>query len=231
MQSNEKQIVDLKNRASFCCLNFDITYLEICDFEIKRECNVYYLVLQLIKVAINMNRLFSLFLFLFIFFQSLKAQEAQFPIVKDFGGIYEIPEATVLPDFDGTYKIVIDVVSGLSEADHLSPSLNNVARLMNLHGLGGVRRDQMQIVLAIHGDATTAILNNGAYRKRFQVDNPNLKLIEALKNAGVKLAVCGQSLLAHQIEPSTVTEEVEIALSMLTTVTTYQMSGYAFLRF
>jgi len=50
---------------------------------------------------------FSLLLILFIGI-SLKAQEAQFPIVKEFGGIYEIPNA-VNPEISEEYKVVVDL--------------------------------------------------------------------------------------------------------------------------
>jgi intracellular sulfur oxidation DsrE/DsrF family protein len=63
------------------------------------------------------------------------------------------------------------------------------------------------------------------------VNNPNIDLIKSLKAAGVKLTVCGQSLLARKVAPGQVLEEVDIATSMLTTVTTYQLKGYAFLKF
>lgn len=165
------------------------------------------------------------------FFYSTTAQDAKYPIVTDFGGIYEIPEATVKPDPDQAYHIVIDVVSGPSTPDKLNPALNNVARMLNLHGLGGVKAENLHVVLAIHGQATESVINNEAYQALFQVDNPNLALIDALDRAGVRMAVCGQSLLGKNIQTSVVNSKIEIALSMLTTVTTYQLMGYGLLRF
>ena len=168
---------------------------------------------------------------LFYFFCSPMAQEAKYPIVADFGGIYEIPEATVKPYHDQVYRIVIDVVSGPSSPDKLNPALNNVARMLNLHGLGGVKAENLNVVLAIHGQATESVINNEAYQRLFQVDNPNLPLIDALDRAGVRMTVCGQSLLGKNIATSVVNSKIEIALSMLTTVTTYQLMGYGLLRF
>ncbi|MCB0667996.1 MAG: DsrE family protein [Saprospiraceae bacterium] len=168
---------------------------------------------------------------IFCQFYSLSGQEAQYPIVKEYGGIYKIEKATVLPDNNLDYRIVIDIVSGPDSPEQLNPALNNVARLMNLHGLGGIQPGKIEIVLAIHGKATVAVVDNDAYLKRFNVDNPNLGLIDHLKKAGVKLTVCGQSLLGSEIDPAEVNPDVEIALSMLTTVTTYQLRGFAFLRF
>ncbi|MCB0685962.1 MAG: DsrE family protein [Saprospiraceae bacterium] len=178
-----------------------------------------------------MNSILTFFLLFVIFFQVSSAQQAQFPVIKDFGGIYEIPSATMVPDAKLDYHIIIDVFSGPESADQINPALNNVARMINLHALGGVPPAQIDVVLAIHGDATVAVLNDDAYRERFQMANPNLPLIEALSKAGVRLTVCGQSLLGRKIDVKEVTDQIEIALSMLTTVTTHQLKGYAFLRF
>jgi intracellular sulfur oxidation DsrE/DsrF family protein len=89
----------------------------------------------------------------------------------------------------------------------------------------------MEVVLAIHGDANDAVMDNKSYFDRYKVDNPNIQLIKSLKSAGVKLTVCGQSLISKSVIPSQVLDEVEIATSMLTTVTTYQLNGYVFLSF
>ena len=67
--------------------------------------------------------------------------------------------------------------------------------------------------------------------RKFGIDNPNIDLIKELKDSGVKLTVCGQSLIARDVKPDEVVEEVEIATSMLTVVTTYQLLGYAVLKF
>ena len=89
----------------------------------------------------------------------------------------------------------------------------------------------MDVVLAIHGSATYSVMDNGLLKRKFGVDNPNLPLIKELKEAGVKLTVCGQSLISRDVPAKRVTDEVEIATSMLTTVTTHQLKGYALLKF
>ena len=63
------------------------------------------------------------------------------------------------------------------------------------------------------------------------IKNPNLPLIIALKEAGVKLTICGQSLIGREIDLEEVNENVEVATSMLTTVTTYQLKGYTLFNF
>lgn len=158
------------------------------------------------------------------------AQKKINPVIKGFGGIYDIQNATVKPDQE-EYNIVIDVVTRKGDEKSIAFSLINVARLINLHAVGGVSPENINVVLAIHGPMTYTILNNDAYRKRFEVDNPNIELIKSLKNSGVKITVCGQSMIGREVSSNEILQEVDIATSMLTTVTTYQLKGYAMLKF
>lgn len=177
-----------------------------------------------------MRAILSVFLFLGISFYSF-AQKPQFPLVKGYGGIYEIPEATERPDPDGEYKIIIDLVSPAEDPEKINRMVENVARMMNLHGLAGVDKNNMHVKVAIHGGAIFSILNHEHYQKLYGMDNPNLKVYQALKDAGVDIYICGQSLLAREMDPGDVWEEATLALSMLTTLTTYIPQGYMLLRF
>ncbi|MEQ9090221.1 MAG: DsrE family protein [Balneola sp.] len=153
------------------------------------------------------------------------AQKGANPIIKNFGTIYEI-EGAVNPDPEIEYKIVVDLKTLQRDKESINPGLNNVARMLNLHGLGGVKSENLNVVVAIHGGATDVILNNEAYQRKYELDNPNLKLIDELKEAGVELYVCGQSLLARNYEHEEVNRQIKIGLSMLTVVTTYMHKGY-----
>ncbi len=159
------------------------------------------------------------------------AQEMVNPEIKTYGSIYDIPEATIRPGADLEYKIIIDLYSGATSPDKLNPALNNVARMINLHAIGGASTKKMKVVLAIHGDANDAVMDNNSYFERYGVDNPNIQLIRSLKSAGVILTVCGQSLISKSVATNQVLTEVEIATSMLTTVTTHQLRGYSVLSF
>ena len=152
------------------------------------------------------------------------------PLIKNFGAIYDVEEATVKPDPSLHYKIVIDAKTG-GDPEELAFALHNTARLLNLHVVGGVKPENLKVVVAIHGSATKAIMKNEAYQKRYEMDNPNVALIEELKEAGVKLVVCGQSLVGRLIAPDEVLPQVEIGTSMLTTVSTYQLKGFAVFTF
>lgn len=172
-----------------------------------------------------------LFLLLLSCNYGLLAQAKVNPAVPTFGGIYAIPEATVRPDSLLRYRIVVDVKTGSETAGQPSAGLNNVARMLNLHHVGGVTKDMLEVVLAIHGNATFSVLNNAAYRRKYGVNNPNLDLIRELKVAGVQLTVCGQSLRGRNIKSEDVLREIDIATSMLTTVSTCQLRGFAVFQF
>jgi intracellular sulfur oxidation DsrE/DsrF family protein len=153
------------------------------------------------------------------------------PIIKNYGGIFEIPYAEEKPDPSLEYKIVIEIERSSEAPDSLNWALHNVSRLLNLHSIGGVPKENLTVVLAIHGGAAYTVMSNREYKNKYGVDNPNLKLYKELKEAGVKMFVCGQSLIARSIDRNNMVPEVKIATSMLTTLTTYQLKGFAVLKF
>ena len=162
---------------------------------------------------------------------TLFGQSAQFPIVKDYGGIYEIPDATERPDPTLTYKLLVDLSTAAEDNKQISRWVDNVARLMNLHGLAGVPKKKLKVKVVIHGGAIFTLLNNAQYQERFQTDNPNLKVYEALLEAGADIMVCGQSLIARKMVTKDLWPRVRVAHSALTTVTTYVPQGYVLLKF
>lgn len=176
-----------------------------------------------------MNQLLTLFLTLnFILAFS---QERVFPMVSRFGGIFPVQDAASIPEIGMEYKIIVEVATGSEKPEELNFALNNIARLMNLHAQSGIPLRNIKVVAAVHGEAAYAVMNNEAYRKKFNVDNPNLELLKELKKSGAELYICGQSLFARKIDRNTLAPEMNVALSMLTTVTTCQLKGYAFLKF
>lgn len=172
------------------------------------------------------------FLLIIIISIPLIGQNKVNPIIADYGGIFEIPNAEMKPDPNIKYNIVIDVATGSTNPSQLNDGLNNVARLLNLHAVGGVPKENLHVVLAIHGGATYSTLNNDQYQSKYGVDNPNLNILQALNDSGVvDLFICGQSMIARRVDPTKISSFVKPATSMLTTVTTYQLKGYAMLKF
>ena len=159
------------------------------------------------------------------------SQEKINPVIKSYGGIFDAPHATEKPDPNMEYKVIIDIATGAAKMDEPFYSVVNVARLMNLHAMGGVKKEQMKIVLAIHGGAVWSVLNNEKYNDKYGINNPHLPLFKELQEAGVKIVVCSQSMMGRQIDHTKLAPGLETATSMLTTMTTYQLKGYAALKF
>jgi intracellular sulfur oxidation DsrE/DsrF family protein len=153
------------------------------------------------------------------------------PIVKEIGSVWEVPFATEKPDPEMKYNIVVDITDAAAKSDTINLYLEAAATLLNLHGVGGVPVKNLNMIVVLHKMATNSILTNEAYQKRFKTDNPNLGMIAALKAAGVKFYTCGQTLFRARIPKENILPEVEIATSALTTLTTYQLKGYAMVNF
>ena len=180
-----------------------------------------------------MTRFFASAIFCLALFatQFSFAQDAQFPLVKGFGGIYEVPDATERPDGSLGYYILVDMTTAATDDAEVSRWVDNVARMMNLHGLAGVSKDRMHVKVVGHGGAISTLMNNEVYQKRYSVDNPNIPVYKALEAAGVEILVCGQSMRARNLEKADLYDGVHVALSALTTVTTYVPKGYTVLKF
>jgi len=162
---------------------------------------------------------------------SMLAQTPVNPVIKSYGTIKEVPFATVKADPSLEYNIVIDIMNAAPSPEQVNPSLDNVARLLNLHAVAGVPKEKMHVVLAIHNESAFTLVNNETYQKKYKTDNPNLNLLKELHNAGVTITVCGQSLFKRNIDHATLVPQAEVAVSMLTTITTHQLKGYAVLKF
>ena len=72
------------------------------------------------------------------------------PVIKDYGGIFEIPYAEEKPDPDQEYKIVIEVKEVKNKPEEVNWALNNVARMLNLHSVGGVAKEKMNVVNSLY---------------------------------------------------------------------------------
>lgn len=154
------------------------------------------------------------------------AQEYQYPSVEGYGKVVNY-EGVSLPSKGA--KIVIDMTSAHPTGQGHSRSMDRVARLINLYGLGGVGPEQLEIVVVVHSAAYETILKEEAYQKRFGKNNPNLNAINVLSEKGVKFFVCGQSIHARGVQPEEINPNVQLAISAITTLVAYQQMGFALL--
>jgi intracellular sulfur oxidation DsrE/DsrF family protein len=162
---------------------------------------------------------------------SALSQEKVNPAIKNFGSVYAIPDATEKPDPKMTYKILVDITDAAAKPDTLNIYLEAVATLYNLHVVGGVPPSHIKMVVVLHKMATLSVLDDEKYQQRFHCNNPNLGLLRSLADAGVRFFVCGQTLTRAKIAASDISPDVAVATSALTTLTTYQLKGYALINF
>ncbi len=153
----------------------------------------------------------------------------QTPTIAGAGRIHPLPHAAYQPDPSATYKVVFSLGKAGDKPTAVSPSLERVARTVNLYVQAGVPLEHLKFVAVASGAATPIVLNDTQYRKKYGVANPNLPLIAQLRKAGVDVAVCGQAVAEHDFQYDWVDRQVTLALSALTTITELEQQGYAFL--
>ncbi len=147
-------------------------------------------------------------------------------MIKKYGSSHNLPDAAVQPDPNLVYKMVFDITSQAGP-EKVNSGFNHIARAINLFEESGYPAGKLQLAAVVHSKATESVLKNEPYRQKFSQDNPNLDLIKQLKQAGVEIYLCGQSLIGHGYERDMVAPDVTIALSALTVLSTYQLRGYA----
>jgi intracellular sulfur oxidation DsrE/DsrF family protein len=168
-------------------------------------------------------------LFLIISF-SANSQKI-FPSIDTYGGVFDVPEAEHLLDPNKKYKIVFDITEGeKNPTKDINNAYEAVARLINLYGLEGVKKENMAIVVVVHYQATPTILSDQAFNEVFKENNPNTAIINKLGENGVKFYVCGQSLRARKYVDYKRNENVKVSVGAMTAITHFQSLGYALLK-
>lgn len=152
------------------------------------------------------------------------------PVIQEFGPVYQVPTDLPTP-IDRDYRVVFDVASAPEADDVVNPRIETLARFLNMHGEVGVPPERMHLALVLHGNAGKSALHHAAYRERFGTDNANLALVAALKAAGVKVILCGQTASHRGFAKEDLAEPVELALSAMTALVMLQDDGYRLIAF
>jgi len=152
------------------------------------------------------------------------------PAIAGYGKIHLLPQSAYKPDPLQRYRIVFALSKGSQKPSEVDPSLDRVARTVNLYVASGVPLSRLKFVAVAYGDATALALDDAQYKAAYGVGNPNLPLIAALRHAGVDIAVCGQAVAEHHFQYEWIDSSVTLALSALTTITTLEHRGYSLLQ-
>jgi intracellular sulfur oxidation DsrE/DsrF family protein len=148
------------------------------------------------------------------------------PTIQGYGKIHALPNAAYQPQKGISYKIVFALTKPTKSPEDVNPSLDRVARTVNLYVAVGVPLDHLHFVVIASGEATPLALNNKQYQAKYGTPNPNIPLVQALRKAGVDVAICGQAVAGHHYDYNWIDPSITIALSALTTITTLEQQGY-----
>jgi intracellular sulfur oxidation DsrE/DsrF family protein len=153
------------------------------------------------------------------------------PLIQEYGAAWDIPEVTYATDTSATFKAVFDVMNSPQDHTEVNPWIETAARFLNMHARAGVDPRQLKVALVVHNKASTDLLENTEYKKRFGVDNPNGELLHALMETGAQVIFCGQSSFARQVPVSQTIEGVQLSLSAMTALIQLQNQGYQLIKF
>lgn len=159
-----------------------------------------------------------------------KVAEWQAPVLSGYGYINPLPSAAFQPNPQTQYKVAFDLAAGEQSAHQVNPGLWHVARVVNLFGTDGEPPTNLDMVVILHGSATRAVLNDQSYKARFGTENPNAELLGKLKDAGVKLYVCGQAIVDSGYYYQNVRDGIGIALGALAAEIELGAQGYTVIK-
>jgi intracellular sulfur oxidation DsrE/DsrF family protein len=155
---------------------------------------------------------------------------AQYPLIKGgkWSGVIPVDNPTEIPDPNRDYKLLFEFVE--KNPDSLAKDINNgleeVVRLLNLHVASGIPAKKLFPVIVIHGKGIEAVTTNEWYKKKHSIENPNLKVVQDLKDIGAKFIVCGQAMAFLEFKKEDLLPDIKISLTAQTVLSNYQLQGY-----
>jgi len=135
------------------------------------------------------------------------------------------PEFPSPPGLD--YKAAWDITVAAEKPGDRVPGYAVPATFLMMMDASGVPRKNVHLAIIVHGTATRSLLQNAAYREQTGVDNPNIAVLQALHDAGVKIIVCGQALINRKVPREQLLPFVEVSISATLARATLHAQGYA----
>ena len=94
------------------------------------------------------------------------------PVIDGYGKIKYSKNIAVQPDENLHYKAVYKITSS-EKREGINKGLNGIAHAINMLGCKNIKKENVDIVATIQGQATTVVLSDDAYEKKFGTKNPN----------------------------------------------------------
>jgi intracellular sulfur oxidation DsrE/DsrF family protein len=182
-------------------------------------------------MRLDMKPVYVVLVCLIMFANQAQAQNiaiSKGPVIEGYGPVVDV-EADYGFKEDFTYRAVMDISASPDSDAALNRSIESAARFLNMHARAGIKPSNMKLAMVLHGAATKDALSNQAYRSRYETNNPNDGLLEALKEAGVDIYLCGQSAGFSGFQPEELHDSVTMATSAMTVLTRLQVEGWSLL--
>ena len=157
--------------------------------------------------------------------------QAVFPLIRNSenSGVIPVKDIQEMPDPSMKFKLLFNFTAWGSDSGvyrKIDWGLAEIGRIINLHVAAGVPKENLDIVLVIHGPSLNTLLTNENYRKKFNADNPNLEVLKQLIDLNAKLIACSQAELYFNIPREQMIPEVKNALSAQVAMSNYQLKGF-----
>ena len=163
---------------------------------------------------------------LILSFQVLASEPETGPLIENFGPIFSVPGDSFNLKPDQRYKIIMDVGKGPDDPAEINRNIETAARFLNMHSRNGIKPENLELAIVLHGSGIHAALKNEAYAEHFLVENRNKELISALNNAAVKIYICGQSAGYNGYAEKDFLPAIIMAVSAMTVHVRLQQEGY-----
>ena len=148
-------------------------------------------------------------------------------LIPGFGVGRDLPGAHNAPDPNTEYKVVFDLVVNDDNLDDPYPFLPVIAVYMNTLHKFGVPEENRKIAIVLHRGSGLIGLKNEAFKARNDgKDYPNIELIQKVAAAGVTFHICGQGVLAREIDQDDLLPEIQVDYWALTTLIELGRQGY-----
>jgi intracellular sulfur oxidation DsrE/DsrF family protein len=161
--------------------------------------------------------------------EKMKAVEI-FPVINagEMSGVVPVKNQEEIPDPKMQFKLLFELTVNNPDStiQELNYGLVEVARIINLHAASGIPIKNIIPVIVAHGGVLHALKNNEYFKKKYKINNPNIKLIEELEKFGARFIACGQAMSFLEIQKEDFLPQVKVSLTAKTVLSGYQLKGF-----